>query len=375
MLNMYEHGSRGVLKLALKDTVNLSARNNSCNNSREMHSYTIPNFEIDAILMLKEMETPECAMKTAVIDIGSNSIIMLVAKCKPGGEIEPEGEIYAVTRLGEGVHKTGNLSEDAAAHTLEVLKEMKLLAEKEQVDQFIVTASSAVRNAVNKSDFLVKCYECLEIFPQVLSKKEEARFSFMGTAAGYSEMSSIVSIDIGGGSTEVGFGSRNILMGTESMDIGCISLCESFSIGKGIEWIHNRIRAKKYIHKKLAKLDKTLDIWLEERAPVIVATGGTATTYGAVLLEQDIFDRKQINQVRSNRKELNFNYRRIARMSLKKRKALRGLPEDRAEIFPAGLLILSTFLEHYGFDNFGVTGNGLRMGILRSFMRGDGSSD
>ena len=153
----------------------------------------------------------------AVLDIGSNSIVLLVAKCYPNGTIEPLNEVFATTRLGKGISHTGILSEEAIKYTLDVSKEMQDIAMSEGAEELIITATSAVRNARNKSEFLVKCHQKLNVFPQVLSGKEEAKFTYLGATYEVESENPLLTIDIGGGSTEVAFGTKNIMVGAHSM--------------------------------------------------------------------------------------------------------------------------------------------------------------
>lgn len=305
----------------------------------------------------------------AVLDIGSNSIVLLVAKCDSNGNIEPINEVIAFTRLGEGVNKTRNLSEKTVNHTLQVAKEMQAIAEREKAEDLIVTAASAVRNAENRNEFLIKCHQQLNIFPQVLSEKDEAKFTHWGSTLEIESNIHALTIDIGGNSTEIAYGTKEIIEGAHSMDIGCISLTEMFNIGKNGDWLHQRIAAKYHIKRQLSPIERDVQSWSSGKNAQAIASGGTATAYGAILLKQPVYDRKQLNTVSSLTKEASVIGRQLSKMNIEKRRKIPGMEYERAEVLPAGLLILTIILQHFNFEKFRITTNGLRMGILKHYIR------
>jgi len=304
----------------------------------------------------------------AVLDIGSNSIVLLVAKCNSNGTIEPINEVFAVTRLGKGITHTGVLSEEAIKYTLDVSKEMQDIAMNEGAEDLIITATSAVRNAKNKSEFLVKCHQRLNVFPQVLSGKEEAKFTYIGATYEIESESPLLTIDIGGGSTEVAFGTKNIMVGAHSMNMGCVAISEMFNIGKG-EWIPQRIAAKRHIRKNLFSIVDDVHSWLSSRSPIVIASGGTATTFAALLLKENVYDRKHINSVKVESKMVAVYSRQLSRMSIDERIRVPGMEKERAEILPAGLLILSEFLRFFNFNDLRITANGLRYGVMKHYLQ------
>ena len=170
--------------------------------------------------------------KIATIDIGSNSIILLIALCSTDGSIEFLDEHYALTKLGTDVKNKKVLSDEAVEHTIAAVKELKQLAVEEGAQDIIVTTSSAVRMAENRNRFLVRCYKDIEIFPQVLSGKEEAKYTYFGAITDIETNRPIVTIDVGGGSTEISWGTTENMVAGHSLDIGCVSLKEEFDLGE-----------------------------------------------------------------------------------------------------------------------------------------------
>ncbi len=305
-------------------------------------------------------------MKIATIDIGSNSTVLLIANLLPDGRLEPENEYYATTRMGHNMGKNKTLSQETMEHAIAVVKELKETAERQNADNIFVTATSAVRSANNKKQFLVKCYQNTGIFPQVLSGLEEAQFTFEGATSNVDTSRPIVTIDIGGGSTEVAWGPRKGMVDCRSFNMGFIPLNEKFSLGTEY-LLHKRMAAARTVRKTLAPVVKPLTSWLDGRKSTVVASGGMVVAYGAIQLARQFHDRNEIDLTKGYRKELAATSRKLARMSLKERKRVPGMPVDRAEEILAALLILNEFLGLLQFKRFIISTNGLRVGVLQHY--------
>ena len=304
--------------------------------------------------------------KIAVVDLGCNSLVLLLATCHPDGSIEYHNEHYAMTKLGRDVKKTGRLSEKSMEVSLAALKELMEICVEEDVDDFIITASSAVRAAENSNMFLVRCYKETGVFPQVLSGREEAEFTFLGAISEIETIRPVVSIDIGGGSTEVSWGMKDMIVAGHSLDIGCVNLNEAYNLGEEYA-LHKRIAAARHVRREFSYIAAALTGWLNGRKCTVVSTGGTATTYAAIVSRQEFYDRRKIPSVKGRRKELALISRRLARMDIAERRRLPGMEVDRVVEMPAGLLILTEFLKYFQFKRFSISPNGLRYGILAHY--------
>lgn len=302
----------------------------------------------------------------AVIDIGSNSIVLFIAAFTKDGNIEPANEFYTITKLGSDVKNDKMLSREAVEHTIATVKEMKKIALDEGVSDLIVTASSAVRNAENRNRFLVQCHQEFGIFPQVLSGKEEAKFTFLGATMDVHTDRPLVTVDIGGGSTEISWGNSEMMVAGHSIEIGCVNFNEMFNLGEEYS-LYKRIAATHYIRKQFAPLAKEFNEWLEDRKPLVIASGGTATTYAAIYHRQSVYDRERIHTTKGRRKDVALMFRNLVKMDVNTRRRLPGMEKERAIDMPAGLLILTEFLRYFDLKRFMISTNGLRTGILRYY--------
>ena len=303
----------------------------------------------------------------AVLDIGTNSVIMTLAKCSRNGEILSSKEYIATTMLGENLSANGDLSESAMQRTIEAIAEMFDITQKDKVDDLIVTTSSVVRNAGNKSGFLLECHRVLGTYPQVLSGEEEARFVFKGISTSFKEKEPILLIDIGGCSSEIAYGFRDQLKGSQSIDIGTIQIADMFQL-------HNKFskqnvnKARKYIIEKLLSFHSELAVWLQTNTPNVVVSSGTGTTYAAVIKKEYIYNREQVNDTISDINELHLWTKNLAKLTPEERLEVPGLVKERVETLPVGLLILWVILNLFRLNKFSITTYGLREGVLRHYI-------
>lgn len=307
----------------------------------------------------------------SVLDIGPDAVLLLVAKYFSDGRIEQIHEFVAITKLCEKLLKTGVLLEEAITRTVKAAKEMQSIALKEGAQNLIVTASSVVRSAENRSKFLVKCFQSLKIYPQVLSGKEEAKFSFIGATLDVATTRPIFLVNIEEGSSEIAFGFKTSLEGAYSFDIGCFRISEILDQGaknKGFLKSNPVLPALSHIKKELNKAYPEIEAWLKNNKPLVIVSGGVAVTYAAILKKQFVYDYKQINFTQSNLKNTVSTFKTLFKMKNEERINVPGMEIGRAEIMPAGLLSLHSILQTFNLDEYTITVNGLRMGIIKYFI-------
>ena len=304
----------------------------------------------------------------SVLDIGTNSVIMTLSKCSRDGKVTPTIEYIATTMLGENLSEHDDLSEPAMQRTIDAISEMIDISKKENVDDLIVTTSSVVRNANNKSSFLLECHRVLNIYPQVLSGKEEANFVYKGVTSSLKTDDPVLLIDIGGCSSEIAYGYKDKMVGAASFDIGTIKLADIFKMhGKFSK--HRMNDARKEVISKIVPFHNELALWLKdnENARVIVSSG-TGTTYAAVIKKEYIYDRDQVNETTSDLKELNIWLKHLGKLTCEERLKVPGLVKERVDTFPVGLFILSTILNMFNLNKFSVTTYGLREGVILHYV-------
>ncbi|HET9157413.1 MAG TPA: Ppx/GppA family phosphatase, partial [Myxococcaceae bacterium] len=167
--------------------------------------------------------------RLAAVDVGTNSVLLLVAERTSDGVVRPVREEADITRLGRGVDRTGVLSPEGMDATLEVLSRFAALARTDGARALVVTATSAARDARNGAEFLSRVRERTGTNVEILSGDEEARLSYLAVAQDFAAEAGeagLLAIDVGGGSTEFVHGRERQILFRQSLDIGSVRMTE-----------------------------------------------------------------------------------------------------------------------------------------------------
>jgi len=304
-------------------------------------------------------------MKLASIDIGTNSIRLLVAEIKPNHQLNVLIRQAKVTRLGEGVNSHRLLKPAAISRTLGALAEYKKILEEAEAEKVIVAATSAVREAQNSQDFLNAIKNRFGWQTEVLSGETEANLSFLG-ALGIRQPSaishhSVLVIDVGGGSTELIVGKSRPSQ-LFSLDIGSVRLTEMFikndpPLPSEIEETRNHIRLI---------FEKAMDKIAEQFPKEAIGLAGTFTTLSAIKLGLADYDWRKVHGSVLKKQEIEEIFERLISLPLEARKKIVGLEPERADVAIAGTLIILEILERLHFDQVRVSEQDLLDGLLYS---------
>ncbi|MDR3259473.1 MAG: iron-containing alcohol dehydrogenase [Fusobacteriaceae bacterium] len=291
----------------------------------------------------EEIDTSEEKIyKKAVIDIGTNSVRLFIGLIKEkGNNIELLSELerqVEVVRLGESVNKTQLLNKEAIDRTLKVLTHYKNIADAYGVTEIKAFATSAVRDARNRSEFL-NAVRKIPIEIGCISGKEEAKLNFIGNATVFKER--ILVIDIGGGSTEFSLGENGKLEIVKSIDVGAVRGTEKFfNTGYTEENMIN------FYHWIKEQLDVLFDIESFKKDDYkIVAVAGTATTQISVRDKMVIYDSQKIHLSKITLHELENNLNLFLDRSRGILDNIIGLSKKREDVIVAGTMILITILK------------------------------
>jgi len=305
----------------------------------------------------------------AAIDIGTNSVLLLLGRCRRDHLPEEVKECFRTTRLGEGLSRTNRLRPQAVARTLNAVAEYLEMLPRAAPDGGIgvACATCAVREAADPAVFIEPCERLLGGPLLLASGDEEARFSFQGACADLVPGASVVVVDVGGGSTELAFGIAGAAPSrTFSLPLGCVRLAERFGLDDAVD-AAGIDAARRAVEEVLGTLAGIPAVDLD----TCVAVGGTATTYAAVRQHLVPYDSRRVHGFEDEPGTLAEWAVRLARAPLDERQRLPGMPEDRAGILPAGLLILDAILRFFGVRRFRVSARGLRFGLLMELCRGN----
>jgi exopolyphosphatase/guanosine-5'-triphosphate,3'-diphosphate pyrophosphatase len=294
-------------------------------------------------------------MKLAAIDIGTNTVLLLIAHC--AGAVEGILDLSTITRLGEGLNGTGVLSETAMERTLAALGRYRRVAGEEGVDEIVCLGTAALREAGNSGRFLSMAKERFGLSVRIISAREEAFYTYLSVRdpALPAEENFLV-IDIGGGSTEIIRGASAEFTDFVSLPIGSVKLTEMF--------IHHDPPETGEIRALEAFLDKTLTLPFEGRGCPVIGTAGTMTNLASIVLGLESFDACRIEGHCIGADELDLLIRRLTAMTVAEKKAVTGMESGRADVFLQGILLLRTLLRHLEAEEITVSTKGVRYGVL-----------
>ncbi len=282
-------------------------------------------------------------MKYAVIDMGSNSIRLMIAEVKGGrlGQVEKHLEM---TRLGGGVDQTKMLSETSMQATIEAIKTFKNMAEIAEAEMVGAFATSAVRDAANGPLFAAQVLRETGISVQIIPGAEEAELGYKGVVGGIEERMQgerFLIIDIGGGSTELIVGDVNQIYYRHSFNVGAVRMT-----GKHIKSDPVHPEETDALLTDVAEiLAEGVAAVAELKPKFAIGIGGTATTLGAMKLKMTTYDRERIHNAPVSIGELETMTTMLARLTVAEKKQLAGLMPKRADVIYAGGVILEHLMK------------------------------
>ena len=291
----------------------------------------------------------------AVIDIGTNSVLLLLGTREAGGAVRIQRDEARVARLGQGVAKRGSLLPEAIERTVEVLAEYRTIAEAAGAPIEAV-ATEGLRLARDKDVFLERAREVLGVSVRMISGEEEARLSYLSVAREHPEVGAMRVIDIGGASTELASGRAELVDGVVSHKIGSVRLTEEH-VG------HDPIRPDE-LHAIEAAARQAFESQPLPAAHELYGLAGTVTTTAALLLGLEAYDRERIDGTRWSITDVSNLRDVLAAEPLEVRLRRPCLPPGRADVVVAGLSILRVAMEHCGAQTLVVRDRGLRYALL-----------
>lgn len=292
----------------------------------------------------------------AVLDIGTNSLKFILARGCANGKYEVLCDTVEVTRLGEGYHCGGELSERAMHRTASAIARCVKQSRQAGADEILIVGTMAVRSSSNRDEFCALIKEVCGICVTVLSGAEEAALSYLAASGVGRKGHSVASLDIGGGSTEIVCGSGDVPSFSLSLNTGVVASTEGpFSVTPVASAVLNSTRDKMRKSFEEISVVKNADI---------VGVGGTATTIAAVELELEEYSGDKIEGTVLSRDAIERQITLYASMTLEERKKIIGLPPSRADVILAGACLTVAALDAMSASEITVTTRGIRHALL-----------
>jgi exopolyphosphatase/guanosine-5'-triphosphate,3'-diphosphate pyrophosphatase len=291
-------------------------------------------------------------MRVAVVDIGTNSTRLLIADVDDS-RVEELDRRTRVTRLGEGVDRSGELGEEPIRRVLATLDAYHEAIEANECDARIAVLTSAVRDARNGAEFTEQVRSRYGLDARTIDGDEEARLSFLGATIGRdrSHGEPVLVIDIGGGSTELVVGAGGELSFHVSTEAGVVRQTE-----RHLASDPPRPEELQALGMEVREIiDGAVPASVRSAARTAIAVAGTATSCAAILQELDPYDPERVHGYILELGECELLLARLAAMPLADRRNVVGLHPDRAPTIVAGIAILIEVLRAFGLDEAEVS--------------------
>jgi exopolyphosphatase / guanosine-5'-triphosphate,3'-diphosphate pyrophosphatase len=304
--------------------------------------------------------------KIAVIDVGTNSVHMVLAEVLPDFSYKILDRFKDMARLGNGAFESQRLSDEAISRGLSVVGRLVTLAKNKGYERIIAVATSAVREAKNGGDFIDLVKEQTGLRVRVISGAEEARLIFLAVknSVPMTEQPSLA-IDVGGGSVEVMAGNREQLLDAKSLKLGAIRLADQFL--KRTPPSEGMLKALENLVTEQLKL--TLDGFKPKRFDNLIATSGMAANLAEVIhLRRTSRPLPQLNLATVSLKEVKEIEQVLRHSTIKERLAIPGLDPKRGDtLFPA-TIVIRRLMELSGRDELILCDKAIREGVIYDFI-------
>ncbi|NMB47198.1 MAG: Ppx/GppA family phosphatase [Firmicutes bacterium] len=298
--------------------------------------------------------------RIAIIDMGSNSVRLIIMDIGPEGEYHQMENVKETVRLVENTTADGSLHPKAQDHAVEALSFFARLCDVRRVDKIIAVATAAVRRAPNRDEFLMRLRRETGIDVRMLTGEEEADLDYIGIVNTVAPETGLI-VDVGGGSTKL-LGYRNRLKeASATLPFGIVTLTDRFLSTDQID------------PTSLAELEAFLTgefgglAWLSEYDK-IVALGGTARTLARIDRRRRAYKPDITHGYQMQAEAVHSIYQRITNLDLEGRCRIPGMSLERADVIVAGIAVINQLVEVTGIEQLITSRSGLRDGLLFHYL-------
>lgn len=281
-------------------------------------------------------------MKIGTIDIGTNSMRLLIADYK-NNKIENRKKYINITRIGQGVDDKGYITEEALERNLNALKEFADKCIEEKCEKVYCMGTSALRDSKNGQDFVDRAKELTNIDVKIICGEEESNLGFMGVleGAGGDKSNYILVLDIGGGSTEFIVGNEDGIKFCKSENVGALRMTEKFITTDPI--------SDEEFNKMSDFIEETISSTLDKikgmHVSKLVGIGGAITSLSAMNQQLEVYSMEKVHNSVVTKKDLEKILQNLKKMTLSDKKTIKGLQPKRADIITSGVKILHIVME------------------------------
>lgn len=294
--------------------------------------------------------------RTAVIDIGSNTLLLLITEPVDGG-LRAKADLCRFGRLGQGLDATGQLADEAIARSLEICREYAAEMKRWGVERVAIVGTAALREATNAAAFREPAEQLLGATIEIIAGAREAELAYRSVVVGLPEVKGtpFVVVDVGGASTEVIASDGAQVTAAISLPIGAVRLTERC------------LKTDPPTADEIAALTRDIDAQLDAatipRGATVVGTAGSATTLAAIELGLDRYDPAKIHGVKVPAAQVDAMVARLLAATVAERRAMKGMEPKRADVIAAGAAIFGRVVARAAADSLLISDRGIRWGV------------
>ena len=294
----------------------------------------------------------------AVIDVGTNSVKFNISERREDGTWQTVVDRAEITRLGEGLEKSGEISRGCHRADVSAICAMATEARQQGVTAIAAVGTMGMRTAQNSKEFIDAFQRRCGVSIEVIPGDEEGRLAYLAVKSGLGlAEGSLAIFDSGGGSTQFTFGRGSMVEERFSLNVGAVRYTEEYGLSGLVspEQLHAALDA---IAGDLARLGT-------QRSPdALVGMGGTVTNITAVKHKLAQYDPDVVQGSVIDRAEIERQIQLYSSRTLEERRTIVGLQPKRADVILAGACIVKTVMDKLGKDSLSVSDRGLRHGLL-----------
>ncbi len=314
-------------------------------------------------------------MRLAVIEIGTNSIKYAIGELDTfSDELRIIEKQSTVSRLSQNMYQWNCISGDAMERNLQLIRNYMDIIKNKGAKLVSVLATSVLRDANNSQQFIKMAQELLGIEINVISGEQEAHYTYKASFNLIKDDGVYCTVDIGGGSTEITYGNKDLLIRKYSIDVGAVRLTEMFIHTDPVipEELDSMTH---YINNKLSKFNlssvgdiKNLPNKDLPKCPKLLGVGGTIKSVGTMLMKGDYRSENTVHGKVIYRTDIESIYNSLIKQNIDQRGKIPGLDPKRADVIVAGITILLTIMRTFHFDEIIINSFGVLEGFMENYL-------
>lgn len=306
----------------------------------------------------------EMAGRLAAVDIGTNSIRLIIAEPLADGRYRILDDEREAARLGTNLNATGRLDPEAVQRGVDALRRMYQIVQGYQVRQVRAIATSAVREASDGAEFCQRVRDEIGFDIEIITARQEAELAFYGVVRNFDVHGKQFAVaDIGGGSTEIILASGHVIEEIYTTKLGAVRLTERH--GGGRNWLGPEFQ------NLLEDIQATLAEHIRKppfQPHLLIGSGGTFTSLASMLMARKGQQGLPLRGYQITRAEVRTQLERLRKMNAKARRAVPGLSPERADIIVAGLAIIDRIMQRFKVNLLQIHSGGVRDGLLLTMV-------